>query len=123
MQIINSLKRLLYGATTHFVIKQGSVALHGTSFVELYREHLEYPTTIVGMDIKVEGSSKPEFRIVCDGEKIFPFSDVNTIPDGLVSFINVNVAAGCLLTVEVKGMTPKDSYVVILSELDCIEHK
>jgi len=123
MKIINGLKRLLYGSTTYFTIKQGSVALRGISFVELYREQLEYPTTIVGIDIKMESNNKAEFRIACDGEKIFPFGDTNTVPDMPVALMNIEVAAGSLLTVEVKGMVPKDSFVVVLSEMDCIVKK
>ena len=123
MLIINGLKRFLYGSTSHFTLKQGSVGLRGTSFVELYHERLEYPTTIVGFEMKVASANKTEFRICADGEKIFPFSDANTVPEGPVTMMNVDVAAGCLLNVEIKGMSPKDAFVVVLSELDCIERR
>lgn len=121
MQIINGLKRLIYGATTHFIIKQGSVALRGASFVELYKERLEYPTEIIGIEIKCEGNNKAEFRIMCDGVKIFPFTATNNIPGGLVNVIPIHFATGSLMSVEVKGLTTKDSFVVVLSEMDCIE--
>ena len=123
MQFINSIKRILNGATTHFVLESGSCALQGTSFVELYRKQLKYPTSIVGIEMKTEGSSKAEFRICADGGKIFPFADRNTVPDGAVNIMRVDVAAGDLLTIEVRGTSPKDKFVVILSEMDCIERR
>jgi hypothetical protein len=123
MQILNGLKRLIYGATTHLTIKQGSTSLRGTSYVELYRELTEYPTTIVSFDIKKESKNKAEFRILADGEKIFPFSLNNEIPDQLVNIIPIDVAADVLLTIEVKGCTQNDGFIVILSELDCIVRK
>jgi len=91
--------------------------------VELYREQLEYPTTIVGFEMKVESASKTEFRVCADGKKIFPFSEANDVPGGPVTMMSVDIAAGCLLTVEVKGTSPADSFVVILSELDCVERR
>lgn len=123
MQFINSIRRILNGATTHFVLESGSCALQGTSFVELYRKQLKYPTSIVGIEMKTEGSSKAEFRICADGGKIFPFADHNAVPDGAVNIMQVDVAAGDLLTIEVRGAAPKDKFVVIMSELDCIERR
>ena len=123
MQILNGVKRLLYGSTTHFEIKQGSTPLNGTSFVELYKERLEYPTTVVSFDIKCEGKSKAEFRFTCDGEKVFPFRDSNEIPDALTSVMPISFPAGSLMVLEVKGKVPRDSFIVVLSEMDCIVHK
>lgn len=123
MQIINGLKRLLYGSTTYLQIKQGSTSLRGTSYVELYRELTEYPTTIVSFEMKKESKNKAEFRILADGEKIFPFTSCNDVPEGLVNIIPIDVAANSLLTIEIKGCTPNDGFVVILAELDCIVRK
>ena len=123
MQIINGLKRLIYGATTHFIIKQGSVALRGASFVELYKERLKYPLEIVGIEIKAESKNKAEFRVLCNGEKVFPFGKINDIPNGAVNVIPIRFAADSLMCIEVKGMSPKDGFVIILSELNCIEYR
>jgi len=123
MQIIDGIKRLIYGSTTHFQVKQGSTPLNGTSYVELYKERLEYPTTVLSFDIKCEGKSKAEFRFTCDGEKVFPFTAANAIPDGLTSVIPIDFPAGSLMCLEVKGLTPKDGFIVVLSEMDCIIRK
>jgi len=123
MQVMNILKRIMYGPTSKFMVKQGSTSLRGTSFVDLYTERLEYPIQIVALDIKIEKNIVAEWRILSNGIKIFPFGSANTIPDGIVNIIPVNVAAGSLLTIEVRGTNPKASNVVILSELDVIEQR
>ena len=123
MQLIDGLKRLIYGSTTYFKVKQGSVPLNGVSFVGLYTERLEYPTTVISFDIKCEGKSKAEFRFTCDGEKVFPFTAANAVPEGLTSVIPIAFPAGSLMSLEVKGMATKDSFIVVLSEMDCILHK
>ena len=123
MQLIDGIRRLIYGATTFFEIKQGSTALNGTSYVELYKERLEYPTTVLSFDIKCEGKSKAEFRFTCNGEKVFPFTAANTIPEGLTSVIPIEFPVGSLMCLEVKGMAPKDSFIIVLSEMDCIVRK
>jgi hypothetical protein len=105
------------------MIQQGSTSLRGNSFVELYKERLEYPIQILALDIKIEKNIVAEWRILSNGVKIFPFADVNIIPDGIVNIIPVNVAAGSLLTIEVRGTNPKASNVVILSEMDVIEQR
>jgi len=121
MIIIDGIRRALYGATTHLRIKQGSVALRGTSYVNLYEETLEYPTQIIALDIKKESSNKAEYRICVGGNKVFPFAASNDVPEGSVGIVPVDVAAGEHLTIEVKGTNPKDSFVLILAELDVIE--
>ena len=123
MQLIDGLRRLIYGSKTQFQIKQGSVPLNGVSFVGLYTERLEYPTTVISFDIKCEGKSRAEFRFTCNGEKVFPFTLANAIPEGLTSVIPIEFPAGSLMSLEVKGMAPKDSFIVVLSEMDCILHK
>lgn len=123
MQLIDSLKRLIYTPTSYFTIQQGSISLRGISFVELYKERLNHPIQIVALDIKIEKNIVAEWRILSNGIKIFPFADVNIIPDGIVNIIPVNVAAGSLLTIEVRGTNPKASNVVILSEMDVIEQR
>ena len=124
MILLNALKRLIYGATTHFSIIQSSCALRGTSFTSLWTERMEYPCQIVALEIKVEGNNKAEFRICTDSHgKIFPFADTNTVPNGIVNIIPVDVAAGELLSIEVKGMSASDKFVVILSELNIIERR
>jgi hypothetical protein len=123
MQLIDGIKRLIYGSTTHFEIKQGSTALNGTSFVELYKERLEYPISVVSFEMKCESKNKAEFRFLSNGTKIFPFINSNNVPDTLVNIIPVDISAGSLFTIEVKGASPNDKFIVILSELDVIEKR
>ena len=122
MQILNGIKRLIYGATTYLTIKQGSTSLRGTSYVELYRERTEHPMTIVSFEIKKESKNKAEFRFLVGNEKIFPFVEKQTLPDTNVSIIPIDISAGSLFTIEVKGMSPSDNFVIILSEL-CVIYK
>jgi len=123
MLITKAIKRALRGATTHFKIRQGSCTLQGMSFVELYREMTIYPITILAFDIKKESKNKAEFRIMCDGIKLFPFTPTNEIPDGAVNVIPIDIAAGSLISVEVKGMLPNDRFIVLLSEMNVIERR
>lgn len=123
MTIIKGIKRLLYGSTSFFGVRQGSCSLRGTSFVELYRETTKYPTTIIAFDIKKESKNKAEFRIMCDGEKVFPFTETNEIPDGSVNVMPIDFAAGSLMVFEVKGMMPNDGFIVLLSEMNVIERR
>ncbi len=120
MQLKNALKRIMYNPTTYFTVKQGSTSLRGISFVDLYVEMLEYPVQIIALDIKVEKNIVVEWRICADGEKVFPFADTNTVLDGAVNIIPVEVAAGKRLSIEVRGKSPKNGDVVILKELDLI---
>ena len=110
----------MYNPTTYFTVKQGSTSLRGISFVDLYVEMLEYPVQIIALDIKVEKNIVVEWRICADGEKVFPFGDTNTVLDGAVNIIPVEVAAGKRLSIEVRGKSPKNGDVVILKELDLI---
>lgn len=120
MQLIDAFKRAINGYTAYFTIRQGSTSLRGTSFVELYKERLEHPIQILALDIKVEKNTIAEWRMCADNEKIFPFAAVNAVPDGIVNVIPVDVAAGKLLTIEVRGTNPKAANVVILKEMDVI---
>ncbi len=122
MNYINVVKRMIYGRTSHFVIKQGSTALRGVSFVELYRERTEYPMTILALDIKMEKNVVAQWNICVDGEKVFPYGETNQIPEGMVNIVPVEIAADSLLTVEVRGQ-PNASDVVILVEMDVIEFR
>lgn len=123
MQLINGIKRLIYGHTSHLTIKQGSTSLRGTSYVELYRERTEYPMTIVSFEMKKESKNKAEFRFLVNGEKVFPFMSSQTLPEAAVNIIPVDISAGSLFVVEIKGCAPNDNFVVILSELCVIEKR
>lgn len=123
MIILNAIKRAIYGTTTHFSIRQDSCALRGTSFTSLWAERTEYPTTIVAIDIKIENKHRAMWRIMVDGEKVFPFADENSVVEGLVHIMSVEIAAGSLVGVEVRGMSATDRNVVILSELDVVEKR
>lgn len=123
MILINAIKRLIYGTTTQFSIKQDSCALRGTSFTSLWTERMEFPTQIVAIDIKIENKHQAMWRITVDGEKVFPFADENSVVEGLVHIMPVEVAAGSMVRVEVRGMSATDRNVVILSELDIVERR
>ena len=123
MILLNALKRLIYGATTHFSIIQSSCALQGASFISLWTERMEYPCQIVALEIKVENKHQTMWRIIVDGEKVFPFADENSVADGLVHVMPVEVAAGSMVSIEVRGMSASDKSVVILSELNLIEKR
>ena len=123
MNYLNVLKRCIYGRTTHFVIKKGSTALQGTSFVELYRESTKYPMVVLAFDIKVEKGVRAEWRICVDGDKVFPFGAANVIPDGTVNIVPVEIAANSYFTVEVRGTSPTAADVVILAEMNTIEYR
>lgn len=120
MQVMNILRRIMYGPTSKFMVKQGSTSLRGTSFVDLYTERSECPIQIVSLDIKTEKNIVAEWRICVDGEKVFPFSEANTVLDGVVNIIPVDISAGKHLSVEIRGKTPKVGDVAILKELAVI---
>jgi len=123
MNYLNVLKRAIYGRTSHFVIKQGSTAIQGTSFVELYQESTKYPMVLLAFDIKVEKGVRAKWRICVDGEKVFPFGESNVIPEGTVNIVPVEIAANSYLTVEVRGTVSNAADVVILAEMNTIEYR
>ena len=122
-QIYNGIKRLLFGPTSYFVIRQGSSAFRGSSFVRVYREVIEYPMKILGIQFLGQKQNLGEYRILVDGEKIFPFGDVNSIEVGVLrNFVMpIEVSAGSLLEIEVRSGNPAERSVIVLDELDCLE--
>lgn len=122
-QIYNGIKRLILGSTSYFEIRQGSCAFRGRSFATIYRERVEYPMNIMGIQFLYQGSSVGEYRICVDGDRVFPFSDTNPIESGVLRnfIVPIKVAAGSLLEIEVRGGDANERSVVVLDELDVVE--
>ena len=122
-QIYKGIKRLLFGSTSHFVIRQGSGAFRGVSFVEIYRERVEYPIKILGIQFVGQNQCLGEFRIIVDGVKVFPFAETNPIEVGVLRnfVVPIEVATGSLLEVEVRSSNPRERGVIIMDELDVVE--
>lgn len=121
-QILNGLKRILLGSTYKFNIRKGSTSLNGASWVPIFTEMTETPVKLVSVTFLMENQVSGEYRIVVDGEKIFPFGDCSNIESGITRnfLIPVEVAAGSFLQIEVRsGINNKN--VVILDEIAVIE--
>jgi len=122
-RIYHGIKRSLFGATSHFAIRQGSCAFQGKSFVEIYRERVEYPVEILGIQFVGQKQCLGEYRILADGQEIFPFAETNPIEVGVLRnfVVPIRVAAGALLTIDVRSSNPQERGVIIMDELDIVE--
>lgn len=119
--IYNGLKRILYGATSVFTVKSGSGAFNGASFVSIYKERTKTPVKIVGVQFQCSPDAQGAWQICVNGEKCFPFSDVNNLDSEYHNLMEISVAAGELLTLEVRSRNAQQKSVVILEELNVIE--
>ena len=121
-QILNGIKRLLLGETYKFATRKGSTSLSGASWTEIYRETLEYPTKLISIEFLTEKDITTEYRIVVDGEKIFPFGDFSVVENGVTRnfMLPISVAAGSFLQVEMRSDI-NNKNVVILNELAVVE--
>ena len=121
-QIYNGIKRILFGSTMKFTTRKGSSNFYGASWTELYRETLKYPIKLVSIEILTEKEVTGEFRIMVNGEKIFPFGSSNKIDSGITRnfIIPIEISSGSFVEVEIKGSL-NDNSVCILSELAVIE--
>ncbi len=120
--LINSLKRLLYGNTYRFTTRKDSISLNGSSWVPIFTETTKIPLKLISIEFLTEKGIPCEYRIIIDGEKIFPFTDCSNIENGISRnfLIPINVAADSYLQVEIRsGINNKN--VVIMSELAVIE--
>lgn len=121
INIIQNLKKLIFGATSYFMIKKGSCSLRGASFVEIYRETTNYPVKLMGISFLKEKDVPVEYRICVNGEKVFPFDDYNMIENIPRNFmIPIEIAAGSLLIIEVRGGI-NNKNIIVLDELDVVE--
>lgn len=122
IKILRGLKRILYGNTSHFTTKKSSTSLSGASWIPIYTEMLENPVKLVSVEFLKEATTPVEYRIVCNGEKIFPFVESSNMESGVCRnfLIPVEVASNEFLQIEVRGGI-NDKSVVIMSELAMIE--
>ena len=115
------IKRLFLGSTSVFAVRNGSAAFSGNSFAQVYRERAAYPLRIVGIQFQCDPSAQGEWRICVNGDKVFPFSEINPMDSEFHNLIPIEIAAGELLEIEVRSRNKEYHGVVILEELDVIE--
>ena len=80
------IKRLLFGPTNVFAVRSGSCGFNGSSLVAIYRERTKYPLRIIGIQFQCNPDVQGEWRICVDGEKVFPFSEVNPLDSEFRNF-------------------------------------
>ena len=120
--LYNGIKRLLYGATSVFGVRNGSAAFSGSSFVQVYKERTKFPLHIIGIKFAVSPDALGEWRICVEGiGKVFPFSEVNPMDSDFHNIIPIEIAAGSLFCIEVRSRNPQQKGIVILEELDVVE--
>ena len=121
MLIYNGIRRLLFGPRSVFAARSGSIPISGSSFASVYSERVQYPLRIVGINFRVDPSAQGEWRVTVDGEKIFPYGDVNAIDTGYHSLVPIEIPAGERFGIEVRSRNQTYNGIVILEELDVIE--
>jgi len=121
IKILKGLRRLIYGETYKFTTRKGSTTLNGASWVSIFSEMTNDPIKLISVEFVTDTSVPPEYRICVDGEKIFPFGDVAEMrKDSMTFLMPISIAAGSFLQVEIRGSI-KDTGVVIMREMACIE--
>lgn len=121
-KIYRGIKRLLFGETYKFNTRKDSTSFNGSSWVEIYKEMTEFPLKLISVTFLMENTIPGEYRIVVDGEKVFPFDDFSQIENTVTRnfIIPINIAAGSFMQIEVRsGINNKN--VVIMDELAIIE--
>ena len=103
VNIWNGLKRLILGPTSVFAVRNGSVPIVGLSFVAVYQERTKYPLKITGIQFAIDPSAQSEYRICVNGEKVFPYSEVNNLDSDYHNLMPIEIAAGELMTVEIRS--------------------
>ena len=119
--ILRGIRRLFFGSTSVFAVRSGSCPMNGNSFATIHQERTQDPLRIVGAQFVVDLSMQGEWRICVNGQKCFPFSEVNSLDSNYHNLIAINVAAGELLTVEVRSRNKDYRGIAILEELDVVE--
>ena len=121
IKILKGIKRLIFGSTYRFTIRKDSTSLSGASWTEIYHELTNDPLKLISIDFAADTNSPPEYRVLVDGVKVFPFADVAKMQKDTMTFLMpVNVAAGSFLQIEVRGEI-KDKGIVILREMAVLE--
>lgn len=121
-KIINGLKRLLFGSTFKFTTKKGSCTLKGASWVEIYKDMPKNPIKLISVSFVQQNDVKTQYRIMVDGEKIFPFGSDTIIENEVTRnfIIPIEISAGSFVQIEVRSDI-KMNNVLILDELALIE--
>lgn len=120
--IYNGIKRLLFGATSVFCVRNGSVPISGNSFVSVHTERAEHPIQIVGIKFQCSPDAQGEFRIsTAEHGKIFPFGEINNLDSDYHNLMPIEVAAGELYCIEVRSRNTEYRGIAILEELDVLE--
>ena len=119
--ILRGIKRLFLGSTSVFAVRNGSAAFSGSSFAQVYRERAAYPLRIVGIQFQCDPSAQGEWRVTVDGERIFPYNEVNPMDSEFHHLVTIEIAAGDRFEIEVRSRNQQQKGVIILEELDVIE--
>lgn len=119
--LYNGLRRNLFGATSVFAVRSGSCPVNGNSFAIIHQERTQDPLRIVGIQFAADPSAQGEYRICVNGDKCFPFSDANSLDSDYHNLMAIDVAAGELMTVEVRSRNKDYRGIAILEELDVVE--
>jgi hypothetical protein len=121
-KIYQGIKRFFFGSTYKFDIRKGSTSFNGASWVEIYKELTTTPLKLISITFLMENTIAGEYRIVVNGEKIFPFNNFNQIENGTTKnfIVPINIAAGSFLQIEVKSGINNNN-VIIMDEMAIIE--
>lgn len=119
--LLRGVKRLLFGQTSVFAVRSGSSVFHGSSFAPVYRERVDYPTRIVGIQFQCDPSAQGEWQICVEGiGKVFPYG-INPADSEFHHLVPIEIAAGEAFCVEIRSRNKEYKGVVILEELNVIE--
>ena len=121
-KIYQSIKRFLFGSTSCFTTRKGSTSFAGASWTQIYKEMTETPLKLISITFLLENTISGEYRVVVDGEKIFPFGDFSQIESGVTRnfILPIDIAAGSFLQIEVRSGINNKS-VIIMDEFAVVE--
>ena len=119
--ILRGIRRMFLGSTSVFAVRSGSCPLNGNSFAIIHQERTQDPLRVVGVQFAADPSGQGEWRVCVEGKKVFPFSDANNLDSEYHNLVAIDVAAGELLTIEVRSRNKDYKGIAILEELDVIE--
>ena len=119
--ILRGIRRAFFGSTSVFAVRSGSCPVNGNSFTTIHQERTQDPLRIVGVQFAVDLAMQGEWRICVNGEKCFPFSEVNSLDSNYHNLMAIDIAAGELLTVEVRSRNKEYKGIAILEEFDVVE--
>jgi len=102
------------------------VTFDGTTWVDLFTKIVTIDTKLTGIKMTTTGTfaGTPKFRIVRDGEKVFPYYIENTIDSGVLREFDyaIDIPTGSTYKVQIRSDNAGDTtQTVVLDELDVIE--